>query len=204
MKTRPIIWTISLLAINGFAAACLAGEWLTGPELIRHFSDPVDLVWSENPLRDALASLARVQNVAVLLDRRVDPGRKITLSLKQSPLGETLAAIAMAGESSVTLAGPVAYFGPAGPTAKLRTLIFFARRGSAKIAARRREDFLPGKTACLGRFFAAARNCGTVGTGKPAFDFRPGKHPLRPLGGRRSAADDARRTPSRSSPCNTT
>jgi hypothetical protein len=132
MKTRLIIWIISLLAINGFAAACLAGEWLTGPALNQLMSEPIDLVWSENPLRDALASLARVHNVAVLLDRRIDPSRKITLALKQSPLGDSLAGIAMTGEMGVTLAGPVVYLGPVGTTAKLRTLIFLREEEAKK------------------------------------------------------------------------
>ncbi|MCC6126558.1 MAG: hypothetical protein IT426_16480 [Pirellulales bacterium] len=133
MKTRPITLVILQLAVVGFAAACAAGEWLTGPELIERLSDPVDLVWSENPLRDALAAFARVHNVAVLLDRRVDPGRKMTLSVKQSPLSEALAAVAMSGELGVTLAGPVAYFGPAGATPKLRTLIFLREEEARKM-----------------------------------------------------------------------
>jgi hypothetical protein len=145
MKTRHILWTISLLAINGFTAACLAGEWLTGPELIQRLSDPIDLVWSEDPMRNALASLARVQNVAVLIDRRVDPGRKITLSLKQSPLGESLAAIAMTGELGVTLAGPLAYFGPVGPTAKLRTLIFLREEEARKLPSAAAKIFFQAK-----------------------------------------------------------
>lgn len=133
MKTRPILQIISMLAITGFSAVCFAGEWLTGPDLQKHLSDPIDLVWSENPVRDALNTFARVQNVAVLLDRRIDPSRKITLSLKQSMLSDSLAAIAMTGELGVTMAGPVIYFGPVENVAKLRTLVYLREEDARKL-----------------------------------------------------------------------
>jgi hypothetical protein len=145
MKTRPLPWLISMLAIVGLAAACSAGEWLTGSELNKSLSQPVDLVWSENPLRDALASFARVQNVAVLVDRRIDPSRKMTLALKQSLLGDSLLAIAMTGEMGVTLAGPVAYFGPTDATAKLRTLIYLREEEARKMPPAAAKSFFQTK-----------------------------------------------------------
>jgi hypothetical protein len=108
-------------------------------------SDPVDLVWSENPLRDALATFSRVQNVAVLLDRRVDPGRKITLALKQSPLGDSLLAIAVSGEMGVTLAGPAAYFGPVETAGKLRTLIYLREEEARKLPPAAAKIFFQAK-----------------------------------------------------------
>jgi hypothetical protein len=133
MKTWLIVLIISMLALTGFSTACYPGDWLTGPALNQHLSDPIDLVWAENPLLGALGTFARVQNVAVLLDRRIDPSRKITLSLKQSPLGDSLAAIAMTGELGVTLAGPVVFFGPVESTAKLRTLVYLREEDARKL-----------------------------------------------------------------------
>jgi hypothetical protein len=133
MKKMRIFALLSLLALHGIPTASSSAEWLTGPALQRHLSDPVDLVWAENPLRDALGSFARVQNVAVMIDRRVDPSRKITLTLKQSTVGEALAAMAMTGEMGATLAGPVAYFGPPEAVAKLRTLIFLREEEARKM-----------------------------------------------------------------------
>ncbi len=145
MKTRLTIGAMAMLAISSLAGACMAGEWLTGPELQKHLSDRIDLIWSENPLRDALATFARVQNVAVLLDRRVDPGRKITLTLKQSTLGDSLAAIAITGGLGVTLAGPTVYFGPADTTAKLRTLIFLREEEARKLPPAAAKIFFQAK-----------------------------------------------------------
>jgi hypothetical protein len=133
MRIPSISCLACLPTILAFAVVCSAGQLLTGRALNQHLSDPVDLVWSENPLRDALASFARVQNVAVLLDRRIDPSRKMTLSLKQSLLNDSLVAIAMTGEMGVTLAGPVAYFGPTETTAKLRTLVYLREEESRKL-----------------------------------------------------------------------
>lgn len=133
MRAPSIVCGLWLPAILAIVATCSAGEWLTGRALSQHLSDPVDLVWSENPLRDALASFARVQNVAVVLDRRIDPSRKMTLSLKQSLLSDSLMAIAMTGEMGVTLAGPVAYFGPTETTAKLRTLVYLREEEARKL-----------------------------------------------------------------------
>ena len=145
MNTPRTLLIIGALAISGSAATCSAGDWLTGPALVQHLSDPVDLVWSENPLRNALNSLARVQNIAVLLDRRVDPSRKITLALKQATLGESLSGIAMTGELGVTLAGPVAYFGPRDATAKLRTLIFLREEEAKKLPPAAAKDLFERK-----------------------------------------------------------
>jgi hypothetical protein len=133
MRVPSIPCLACALAILAQTTTCSAGDWLTGRALNQHLSDPVDLVWSDNPLRDALASFARVQNIAVLLDRRIDPSRKMTLSLKQSLLSDSLVAIAMTGEMGVTLAGPVAYFGPTETTDRLRTLIYVREEESRRL-----------------------------------------------------------------------
>jgi hypothetical protein len=145
MKARRIVWAISMLLICGFAVGGSATEWLTGTSLTQHLSEPVDLVWSENPVREAINSLARVHKVAVLLDRRIDPRRKITLALKQTPLDESLTAIAMASNLGVALAGSVAYFGPTDTAAKLRTLIFLREEDAKKKSATAAKKLLKAK-----------------------------------------------------------
>jgi hypothetical protein len=117
------------------AEAACAGEGMTGAELRRHLSDRIDLTWSENPLRDALARFSDVQNVAVMLDRRVDPSRKITLSLNQATIADTLGGIGLAGDLGVTLVGPVAYFGPRDAVPKLRTLVHLRAEEARKSPA---------------------------------------------------------------------
>jgi hypothetical protein len=73
-------------------------------------------------LRQAIRSLSRTQQVAMLLDRRVDPGRELEMKLDEVPLGTALHQIAQNQGLGVSLLGPVAYFGPPAVAARLRTL----------------------------------------------------------------------------------
>lgn len=127
-----------LLGLHGLSPLGMAEEWLTGPSFQRQLSEPISMVLSESPLRDAIDKFSRTQQIAVLLDRRVDPSRKISLSLDQSPTTDSLAAMAMTAEIGVTAPGPLAYFGPTNTTARLRTLVTLreeeARKKSPDVA----------------------------------------------------------------------
>jgi hypothetical protein len=97
-------------------------QWATGPALEERLAKTVNITWEGNPLRQALTDLSRAQGVAVLIDRRVDPGRKLDLSLEQVRLGAALQDIARRQGLGVSRVGPVAYFGPPGVAARLRTV----------------------------------------------------------------------------------
>jgi hypothetical protein len=103
-------------------AAAAEPAWATGPALARRLAAPVDIVWSENPLRPALRGLARAEHVAILLDRRVDPEQRVELKLTAVPLAEVMRKIAERQHLGVAMLGPVAYFGPPEAAARLRTL----------------------------------------------------------------------------------
>jgi hypothetical protein len=89
----------------------------------------MDIIWGEIPFRQALENLARNKKIAVLIDRRVDPGRKIDISLHQTPLKEVLETIARKNNLGISMVGPVAYFAPPEVARRVRT-----------IAALRQED----------------------------------------------------------------
>jgi hypothetical protein len=123
MKT--LFWTMALVPISwGVAHPITGGEiqWATGPALQKRLAETVDIVMSENPLRSALNNLSRNKKVAVLIDRRVDPGQKIQISLRQTSLREALEAIAGKCGLGVTLIGPVAYFAPPEVAWRVRTI----------------------------------------------------------------------------------
>lgn len=109
-----------LLSIPTHAAA--AGTWATGPALQQRLAQPVDIVWTNNPLRKALESLSRAQKVAILLDRRVDPGQKVDLSVRATPLESVLQLIARHRELGVCRLGAVVYLGPPQAASRLRAL----------------------------------------------------------------------------------
>lgn len=115
-----------------FLAGCLQGApargaalphaWATGAELVERLRTPLSASWSNLPLSRALASLAATQRVAVVLDRRIDPGQPITLVISQQPLAAALAMIARRVNAGYSQLGPVAYLGPPHAAGRLRTL----------------------------------------------------------------------------------
>jgi hypothetical protein len=73
---------------------------------------PAQAAWDGAAIRDALRGLAKGQRVPILLDRRVDPGRQLTLTLTGEPLRNELGRIADQQQLAVSLVGPVVCFGP--------------------------------------------------------------------------------------------
>lgn len=102
-------------------------KWATGAALAERLAASVGVTLGASPLRDGLYRLGRMQEVGVLLDRRIDPGQEVHITLHQTPLGEALQKVAEAGAMGVTQIGPLFYFGPVAATAKLRTLAAMKR-----------------------------------------------------------------------------
>jgi hypothetical protein len=90
--------------------------------LQKQLAQPVGISWSGNPLRQALESLSRAQHVAVLIDRRVDPGQRLDVQFDGLPLAAALQEIARSRQLGVSFLGPVAYFGPPRASSRLRTI----------------------------------------------------------------------------------
>jgi hypothetical protein len=99
---------------NRIAGAESAPVWLSGADLQKKLAQPISIAWTDNPLRDGLTNLSRAQRVAVLLDRRIDPGRKLSLTLDKVPLKNAFEEIARRRAMGFCMLGPVAYFGPPG------------------------------------------------------------------------------------------
>jgi hypothetical protein len=119
------------------SAAETAGtdRWLAGPALHERLEQAVDVNWSAAPLRPALASLGRTHQVALLLDRRVDPDRRVDAVLHDLPLGAALAEIASREGADVSRLGAVVYIGPPATASRLRTLAELRRREAMAFAS---------------------------------------------------------------------
>jgi hypothetical protein len=87
-------------------------NWATGAAFQRQLAEPGTILWADNPLRPAIEGLSRARKVAVLIDRRVDPGQKLNISLKDMPLESALQAIARSRGLDVACLGSVVYLGP--------------------------------------------------------------------------------------------
>ena len=115
-------------------------RWATGGALAQRLNTPIGVTLGGSPLREGLYRFGQTQGVAVLLDRRIDPGQQLDVTLHQVPLGEALRRIAEAGGMGVAQLGPLFYFGPAPAAARLRTLAALNReklQGLPHEAARR-------------------------------------------------------------------
>jgi len=125
---------VLLVAILGGVEGLRSQEqktWLTGAALGKQLDQPVGLSWSGLPLRQAMERFAASQRVAILIDRRVDPGQLVELSLQNVPLSQALLQIAASKDLGFSQFGPVAYFGPPQAAARLRTLAALRKQDAA-------------------------------------------------------------------------
>jgi hypothetical protein len=107
------------------SAADPAIEWLTGGKLQQRLDGKVSITWSSRsgvPLRQALASLSDDQQVAILLDRRIDPDQTIKLVSDDLSLDATLKLIAGRLSAGIGQVGSVIYMGPKATASRVRTL----------------------------------------------------------------------------------
>ncbi len=122
-SSSSILASVVILAFLCQRAATAAPtQWLTEPKFRVQLKKPSEYAWSQKPLRDALASLGEHHQIAILLDRRIDPDQLIPGSSRDVPLEILLLGIADHLKVGVSFVGPVVYFGPQATTAKLATL----------------------------------------------------------------------------------
>ncbi len=128
----PWHWTIGWEGVSGLFAAAVAiqfvaafglasgaqqteprsSAFLVGPQLQKRLGEVVTVSFVDQPFRQAIRSFSKSYQVAVMLDRRLDPDRLVSLSVRDRPVGELLVSLAAAGGGEVCWMGPVAYVGP--------------------------------------------------------------------------------------------
>jgi hypothetical protein len=116
------VMAVSAFVCPGVANAADRTQWATGAALQKALSQEIDILWSGNPLRQAIESLSHAQRVAVLIDRRIDPGQKLDLKLDGVPMESALQKIADRCGMGVSRLGAVVYLGPPPAAEQLRTL----------------------------------------------------------------------------------
>jgi hypothetical protein len=95
----------------------------------------VSIAWSQRPLREGLAGLGETVGVGVFLDRRIDPGQLLELTIRDQPLEAALAEIAAAVQARVARLDQVAYVGPPATASKLATLAALRREEASRLPA---------------------------------------------------------------------
>jgi hypothetical protein len=173
-----------LLVVAGAAQARAAvGSWATGVDVKGRLAAPVSLSWNRVPLARALATLATTQRVAIVLDRRIDPGQPITLALNDEPFADALRRVASHLGAGYCQLGAVAYIGPASMSARLRTLSALRWDEARGLPAERAQKFLamrswkwdePAEPALLARDLAAEAGVTLAGDAAIPHDLWPG------------------------------
>ncbi len=102
--------------------------------------------WQRVPLRDAMKRLRDLFDEAIFIDRRIDPGKRISLDIDGATVEEIVAALAAENRWSTTRIESLVYLGPAGASDELQTLIMARSQEVARLAAEIRKQFLEKQT----------------------------------------------------------
>jgi hypothetical protein len=127
LTLAAIVCAANGVLAGGHAGAAEPVRWHTAEGVRRQLDQPLSLSWSGAPAREALLNLSRSQRVPIVLDRRVDPGQELELTLNDVSLRDALAQIAAKLHVGVGQAGPVMYLGPHAAAERLQTLVELRR-----------------------------------------------------------------------------
>jgi len=121
--SRSPRWWLWAWCFSG-AVACLleeapAQDSAPAPAGVPAASPPVTVVWTGLPLEAVLERLASSAGVAVVRDRRVDPGTRITLTAEGEPLAAILKRVAETAGAEVADLGSYLRLAPQGQTDSL-------------------------------------------------------------------------------------
>jgi hypothetical protein len=97
-------------------------DFLTGRAFEDALAKSMSLAWQGQNIRDGLRQLSENQSVSILIDRRIDPGQKLTLQIKNRSLQALLNSIATEARAGISVLGNVVYVGPEEVASRLRTV----------------------------------------------------------------------------------
>ena len=147
-STLPLALGIALLALffSAFATAEPAApeiRWKMGSGFQQHLRElQVGFEWTANPLRPGLENLSRRAELAILLDRRVDPDQLVNLTVKDVPFDAAVGALAEKLQLKHCVLSSVIYLGPAYTARRLPTVAALRRREVAALPAPRKALWL--------------------------------------------------------------
>ncbi|NUQ62044.1 MAG: STN domain-containing protein [Pirellulales bacterium] len=141
---RAAALVVGLAAVVAHGASADSPAWLTGKELQRQLRQTVPTVhWQDAPLLEAVTALARANRVALLIDRRVDPGQSLTLSPPPNlPLVEVFHRVAENHGLALGWIGPVIYLGPPEAGPRLETVLELRHDEVRKLPANARRPLM--------------------------------------------------------------
>lgn len=122
MKYQLLIaFFLGILLCEGLFAA--ETPWRTGAKFQSELNAAFSATWRNVELREVLQRIGQDRQIAILLDRRVDPNATWTVEFTQPSLRGDFAELARKFHGDVSEAENVVYLGPIDSCRKLRTLI---------------------------------------------------------------------------------
>jgi hypothetical protein len=114
----------------------------TGAALASQLEQPAGISWQERPLDEGLERLAEVYGVAIFLDRRIDPDQFVNITIRDLPLRELVAQLAVKAGGELSRVGPVLYIGPQQTTRELATVAALRHQDLARLPTDSRSKLL--------------------------------------------------------------
>ncbi|MAG94720.1 MAG: hypothetical protein CMJ48_13400 [Planctomycetaceae bacterium] len=100
-----------------------APKLLAGIQFRKALEQPFSATWSRVTLRRVIRRIGERGEVAVLLDRRIDPTQPLELSVNGETLRDIFDRIGRSADGRTSAVGSTVYVGPAAAASKLRTLV---------------------------------------------------------------------------------
>ena len=121
--------------------------WRTGEALERQLESRLHPQLPESTLRSALTRLSRSEEVAVWIDRRIDPDQKVVLTANDVTLKECFNILARQSRIDVCRVGPVFYFSSGPVCSRLPTLAALRRQGIRGLSSQHQRQLLPARSS---------------------------------------------------------
>lgn len=135
-----------LIAFAGCSCVALARaddvSFLAGDAFERKLQSELRVTWQNKPLREALENLSQSQRVGIMLDRRIDPGVELDLSLRDATVESGMEAIAAELGLGVSFVGPLVYVGPTESVERLATMAMMLEDQAEALPATTRKKLL--------------------------------------------------------------
>lgn len=128
-----ILASLTRLTGTNLASEVDVGSFVSGEAFWQRLDRVTGIFWADVPLREGLLRMCRTHDVAVVLDRRCDPDREVTLTVRDRTLREVTAAIAQACGYEVAFVSPLVYIGPAGSGGRLEAIMAARRQDALKL-----------------------------------------------------------------------
>ncbi|WP_397568179.1 hypothetical protein [Schlesneria sp. T3-172] len=125
-------------------------EWLTGARYRHELEQPFSGSWTSVEYRALLKDIGADRQIAIVIDRRVDPSVELPIDVTTASLRTGLLSIARHADADVSFPDNVVYIGPRQAARKLRTLIeqreLEVQSRESGIARGRRSELLKHQT----------------------------------------------------------